>query len=348
MLIQAKRDRIAPISIFFMLYISRTVVNITNVQTSSIGLMKTDILISVPISMGITLLLAMPAIYCYEKHKSPFDVKWIGLFYSMYFTFMAGVNISKFSYFASTTLNPNSQAWIFSLMVAGCALYGAYLGIEGLSRFSAFAFVLLVGSIIAALCCNIINYQKINLYPVISSDNQILKNISLMTSGSTEIILFLCLSKKVNGNAVKPFVWSVTASYFTMFVLMLFANAVMGDAVEMRAFPIYTLFQLAKIGLFARIDVLYISFWIFGIFIKSVLFIYCSSISFRPMKCSTKCVISSIASFAVAIAFTELIEVKAVSPLLYIIPFSLFCVIIPILTLIFKKRNYGDELVERF
>lgn len=345
---QAKRDRIAPISIFFLLYISRIVVSLTNVQTSSIGLMKTDILISVLASMGITLLLALPAIYCYEKHKNPFDVKWIGLFYSIYFIFLAGVNISKFSYFASTTLNPNSQAWIFSVIVAGCAFYGAYLGIEGLSRFSAFGFALLVGSIVVALCCNVVNYQEINLYPVITSDNQILKNISMLTGDSTEIALFLCLSKKVNGKATKPFVWSVIAAFFTMFVLMLFANAVMGDAVVMRAFPIYTLFQLAKVGLFARIDILYISFWIFGIFIKSVLLIYCSSIAFKPMKKSTKCAVSSLLALAAAIIFTELIEVSAVPPLIFIVPFGVLCVVIPILTLIFKKRNYGDELVEKF
>lgn len=345
---QAKRDRIAPISIFFLLYISRIVVSLTNVQTSSIGLMKTDILISVLASMGITLFLALPAIYCYEKHKNPFDVKWVGLFYSIYFIFIAGVNISKFSYFASTTLNPDSQAWMFSVIVAGCAFYGAYLGIEGLSRFSAFGFVLLVGSIIVALGCNISNYQEINLYPVLSGENQILKNITMLTGGSTELAVFLCLSKKVNGRATKPFVWSIIASFFTMFVLMLFANAVMGDAVMMRAFPIYTLFQLAKVGLFARIDILYISFWLFGIFIKSVLLIYCSCIAFRPMKKSTKCAVSSVLALAVALVFTEVIEVSAVSPVIFIVPFVVFCVIIPVLTLIFKKRNYGDELVEKF
>lgn len=348
-MIQAKRDRIAPISIFFLLYISRVVVSLTDVQSVTISLIKTDILISVLASMGITLLLSLPAIYCYKKHKNPFDVKWVGFFYSIYFIYLAGVNISRFSYFASTTLNPNSQAWMFSVIVAVCAFYGAYLGIEGLSRFSAFAFILLVGSILVALLCNLKNYQEINLYPVTSKDNHdILKNILFMTGNSTELALFLCLSKKVNGKAVKPFIWSVIASFFSMFVLFLFVNAVMGDAASLQAFPIYTLFQLAKVGLFERIDVLYISFWIFGIFIKSVLLIYCSGIAFKPMKKSTKCIISSVLALAVSLCFTEFVQINNIPPIVYIIPFAVFCVIIPLLTLILKKRNYGDELVEKF
>lgn len=346
---QAKRDKIAPISIFFLLYISRIVVSMTSVQSASVGLMTTDILISILLSLGITLLLSLPAIYCYTKHKSPFDIKWVGFFYSLYFIFVAGVNISKFSYFASTTLNPNSQALIYSVIVAACAFYGAYLGIEGLSRFSAFGFALLVASILVALFLNAKNYQEINLYPVITNtNNEILKNTLTITGDSTEIALFLCLSKKVNGRTIKPYIWSVIASFFTIFVLILFVNAVMGDAALLQDFPIYTLFQLAKIGLFERIDVLYISFWIFGIFIKSVLLIYCSGIAFSPMKKSTKSIISSVLALAVAVFFTEFLQVNTVSQVINFVPFVVFCVIIPILTLIFKKRNYGDELVEKF
>lgn len=63
-----------------------------------------------------------------------------GIFYSVYFSFLAAVYISRFAYFASTTLNPDAQSWIFVSLVAACALYGALMGIEGLSRFAGFAF----------------------------------------------------------------------------------------------------------------------------------------------------------------------------------------------------------------
>ena len=92
MLIQAKKNKVAPVSIFFLLYISRIVVSLTSAQLVTTGKMKTDILISICIAMFVTLLLALPAVLCYIKHKNPFDVKWIGLLYSIYFIFLAGVN----------------------------------------------------------------------------------------------------------------------------------------------------------------------------------------------------------------------------------------------------------------
>ena len=346
---QAKRDKIAPISIFVLLFISRIVVSLTNVQSVTTGLMQTDILLSVFASMGLTLLFSLPAIYCYKRHKNPLDVKWVGLFYSLYFIYLAGVNISRFSYFASTTINPNSPGWVYSVVVAVCAFYGAYLGIEALSRFASFAFVLLIGSILVALLCNLKNYQEINLYPVITNNtNDILKNIIFMTSSSSEMVIFLCLSKKVNGKAVKPFVWSVITTFFMIFLLLLFVVAVMGDAASLQAFPLYTMFQMAKIGLFERIDVLYISFWIFGVFIKAVLLIYCAGIAFKPMKKGVKNAVSAILAMIVAVCLTEFVQINNISPVVYAIPFSIFSVVIPILTLLFKKRNFGDELVEKF
>lgn len=346
---QAKRNKIAPVSIFFLLYISRLVVSLTDVQSVTAGEMKTDTLISILISMLLTLLLSLPAVMCCIKNKSPFDIKWTGLLYSLYFIFLAGVNISRFSYFASTTLNPDSQAWIFSVIIVICACYGAYLGIEGLARFSAFGFALLTAAIIIVLLCSAGSFQEINLYPVISNNTDtILKNIVYMTSSSSESVLFLCLCKRVNGKAVKPYIRSVIAAFFTIFILFLTVIGVMGDAASLQEFPLYTLFRLAKVGLLERIDILHISFWIFGIFIKSVLLIYCSAISFKPMKNRTKCIVSSALALVLAVCLTELVGAGSVSPVVYAVPFAVFCVIIPIMTLIFKKRNYGDELVERF
>lgn len=349
MLINSKENKIAPISIFFLLYISRIVITMTNIHSVTMGKMKTDILVSVLLSMGLTLILSMPAILCYQKHKSPFDIKWLGFIYSLYFIFLAALNISRFAYFASTTLNPDTQAWIFIIIVTACAGYGALLGIEGIARFTSFAFVLLLAAILSVLIFNVKNYDELNLYPAFTNDvDTVIKNTLLMTSSSGEMVIFLCLSKHINGNGVKPYVRSVTMSYLTIFVLFLFVIAVMGDAAALQSFPLYTFFQLAKVSLFQRLDVLHISFWILGIFVKSVLLIYCASISFKPMKNKTKCVVGSVLTFGSAVLITMLINSGKMKPVFYAIPFVIFCVIVPLITLIFKKRNYGDELVERF
>lgn len=348
-MITSQRNKIAPVSIFFLLYISRIVVTLTNIQSVTSGMVNTDMLISIAIALGLNLLLCLPAIWCYKNNKNPFEVKGVNLFYALYFIFLAGVNISRFSYFASTILNPEASAWVFSVIIVVCAGYSSRFGIEGLSRFSAFGFILIVITILAGIGFNIRNYDEINLYPVITNSNQaIFENVMYITSSSVEVIVLLCLGKRVNGSAVKPFVFSVIASFFTTFILILFVNGTMGDAGNLYAFPVYTMFQLAKIGLFERLDVLQISFWIFGIFIKAVMLIYCASISIKSGKNNTKCIIVSILSLAVSFALTEFSETSITSPIIFVVPYIVFCVAIPLITLIFKKRNLGDELIEKF
>lgn len=321
----------------------------TNIQSVSTGLMNTDMLISIVFALGFNLLLALPAIYCYVKHKNPFDVKIVGFIYSLYFIVFAAINIARFSYFASTTLNPDSRSWVFSMVIVLCAFYGAYLGIESLARFSSFAFILLIIAVVAALLCNYENYQEINLYPVIMNDTKsIFDNTVYIISSSSEILVLLCLQKKTNGNAVKPYVWSVVASFFTIFLLVLFVNAVMGDAASFQAFPLYTLYEFAKIGIFERLDALHISFWIFGIFIKAVLLIYCASISVKKGKNSTKCIICSVLTLILALIFSQMTQIGNQSVLVVAVVYMILCVIIPLLTLMFKKRNSGDELIEKF
>lgn len=351
-LTQAQKNKIAPISVFFLLYISRIVVSLTSSQLVTAGKIRTQILISIFISAFVTMIIAIPAALCSVKHKNPFDIKWLSAFYSVYFVFLAAVNISRFSYFASTTLNPNSQAWIFSVIVTVCALYAACLGIESLARFSAFGFFLLVIAIAAAIICNAGNFDRLNYYPLLSGDTEnIFQNVIYMTSSSSESVIFLCLSKRVNGSGVKPLFISIAAVFLTIFALFASVIGVLGDAASVNSFPLYTLFQLAKIGLLERMDVFYISFWIFGIFIKSVLLIYCAGSSLTVVKKITPPVRYSFcaaAALCLSVYFTEFLPVSNVRASVYILPYAVFCVAVPVLTLIFKKRNYGDELVEKF
>lgn len=346
---RAQKNKIAPISIFFLFYISRIVVTLTCVQSVTSTMLRQDMLISIVFALGLSILAALPVICCYRKHKNPVDIKLLGLLYALYFIFAAGVDISRFSYFASTTLNPDSKAALFIVIIGACMLYAALLGIEGLARFSAFGFILMLIAVASVFVFNLKNYSEINLYPVISNQTDtILYNALSMTAGNVEIILFLPLVKRVNGDAVKHFVGAVCASLFTVFLLMLFIFGVMGDSASLHSFPLYTLFQLAKLGDFERIDVLHISFWIFGIFIKTSLLIYCASICIKPFSQKNKCIISAVLSVAAAFALSLTTVTGDVQPAVHIILFVVFAVVIPVLTLIFKKRNRGEELIEKF
>ncbi len=348
-MMKAQKNKIAPVSVLYLLYISRIVVTLTYIQSVTTNLMNPDIMISMVIAMGLTIVFALPVIYCSKKHKNPVDVVWLGPFYSLYLIFAAALSISRFSYFASTTLNPDSQALLFVLVIGICALYAALLGIEGIARFSSFCFLMLVIAIATVFLCNIKNYNEINLYPLITNKtDRIFYNSLTLASNSMEIVLFLPLSKRVNGYAVRPLIRAVTLSYLTIIVLLLFVFGVMGDSAGIHSFPLYALFQLAKVRSFEKIDALHISFWIFGIFLKSAILFYCASICIKPFRQKNKCIACAAAAVIAALLLNEKNGLNTMTAPVQISLFILFAVVIPVLTLIFKKRNRGDELIEKF
>lgn len=345
----AKRNKISPQQLFFLLYISRVVVCLTDAQSVTFSKITSDILVSIVLSLGLTLLLYLPVIYCRKKGKSPFDIKWLGALYSLFFIFTAGLNVSRFSYFASTTLNPETQSWVFAFFIVLCACYCAMLGIEALSRFSFFAFSLMILAVAVILASNVKSYEEINLYPVInSSKNTIFLNTLTITSNTIEGAVFLCLADRLNAPSIKSFASSISASFFTVFVLFLFMIGIMGDSAAVQSFPLYSMFQMSKISSFERLDILHISFWVMAVFVKTTLLIYCASISVKKFKMKNKCIFFALCTFAVCLLLINTGISQNVKPVFIIVPFLIFCVIIPLLTLIFKKKNKGDDLVKKF
>ena len=345
----AMRNKISPLSLFYILFICRITVSLTSVHSVSTTEINSQALISYIIAMLMTVIFSMPALFCYKMNKNPIDVKRVSKFYYVYFLLLGAISVSRFSYFASTTLNPETQSWLFALVICVCAFYGATLKIESLSRFSAFAFVLLSLAILSVILCNFNTFNDINFYPIITDNgNDILKNALVFSSNTSEIALFLVLFPRVNGKCTRPFVRFVCFSFLTVFVLLYSAVAVMGDSISIRNFPFYSFFQISKFGSFERLDVLHISFWIMGVFVKAVTSLYCACSCINRNFKRNFAFVSSFAVFVLSVLMLNFTNGQGVDYRINLVSFFAFCVIIPILTLVFKKKNYGDELVKMY
>lgn len=345
----ATRGKISPLGLFYILFICRIVVSLTSTHSVSKTEINSQALISYILAILLTVVFSLPAIFCCKKGKNPIDVKCVSKFYYAYFLIVASVSVSRFSYFASTTLNPETQGWLFALIVCTCAFYGAFLGIEALSRFSAFCFVLLSLAVVSVILCNFDTFREINLYPIITfSKFDLIKNAVVYASNTSEIAMFLAIFPKVNGRCERTYIRSVCLSFLTVFILLYFATAVMGKSAVIRNFPFYSFFQISKFGTFERLDVLHISFWIMGVFVKAVTSLYCASscISKKPKRSFVFA--SSFIVFVISILMLKLSGGQGVNYEFTMILFFAFCVIIPFGTLVFKKKNYGDELVKAY
>ena len=199
------------------------------------------------------------------------------------------------------------------------------------------------------ILCNFDTFREINLYPIITfSKFDLIKNAVVYASNTSEIAMFLAIFPKVNGRCERTYIRSVCLSLLTVCILLYFATAVMGKSAVIRNFPFYSFFQISKFGTFERLDVLHISFWIMGVFVKTVTALYCASscISKKPKRSFVFA--SSLIVFVISILILKLSGGQGVNYEFTMILFFVFCVIIPLGTLVFKKKNYGDELVKAY
>ena len=148
-----------------MLYISRLVVSLTHVQSIMAGKLSTQMLMSVGVALVLSLLFAVPALLCVQRDCSPLAHRTLGTLYACNFIFLAGINVSRFAYFASARLNPETKSWGFALLILLFAVYGALVGLQGLSRFSGFAFCLIVLVVAVVLGFNVQHFQWFSLFP---------------------------------------------------------------------------------------------------------------------------------------------------------------------------------------
>ena len=345
----AKRGQIPPYAIFFLFYISRVVVSLTYIQTISVGFVCADLLISIFCSFVITIILSIPAYLCAKKGINPFDIPVIRISYLIFFIYKTAINIGRFTGFATSRLNPDSTNFFFALLICVAACYCAYLGIEGLSRFSVYAGISIIVAIVFIIIFNVDNIRFINLYPIVRNETEhIIYNTIIMTSNSIEPAVLLCLAPRINGNTKKAFFTSICAEYFTIFVLIMVTLCVLGSSASLQPYPIFTLFQMATGNTLSRLDIVHTAFWILAVFVKCTMLIYCSTMCIKKYTHKNKCIAFTLISFVISLSMTELIAsqlvkiAKPVSAVAYLI----FCVGIPVFSLIFLKKDRRDILAK--
>ena len=83
---------------------------------------------SVGVALVLSLLFAVPALLCVQRECSPLAHRTMGTFYACNFIFLAGINVSRFAYFASARLNPEAKSWGFALRFFYLRCMGRWLG----------------------------------------------------------------------------------------------------------------------------------------------------------------------------------------------------------------------------
>lgn len=336
---KSKKGQISPIQLFFIFFVSRSVVSLTYVQAVSVGSFNTDVLISFGISYFATLLLSVPVILCIKKGRNA----TLPLVYIVYYLFFSSITVSRFSYFASIRMNPKIPMVLFIIVSMVAIAYGAYLGLEGLGRFSSFCGGVLVAVLLVVLVCNFSNFKVLNLYPIFeNSPKDMALNTLLFSCNAVEPALLFPLAKNTNGNSIKPYFAGISVAYLVVFLLLLFCCGVFGAGADLQAFPIYALFQMASIGDMSRLDIFHTSFWVFAVFLKTSVLVYSASVLIKKYTYKNKVLVLSAISTVMSIVINQVIgtAIVGVSKIITVLMFVICVIILPIIALIFRKGKY--------
>lgn len=344
-----KKGKISPFSLFAMFFVSRVLVVFTLCNVTSVGSYSSDLLISLGLGLGLTLLFSLPIMYSVRKNRNILEPKWLSVIYGVYFLYLGAVTIGRFSFFASMELNENTQSLFLASIIIIACIYAAWLGIEPISRFGSFILFATIVGIVSVVGFGMQNFSILDLFPFTkNSTTNILINALSFACETSEIILLAVIAPKVNGKTEKPFYWSIIFSFLACGLLFFFSIGVLGDTASLASFPFYELSQISKFDESERLDSVYTAFWIFAVFLKSSLFLYCAADCFKFKSKGKGVILSGLGIFAVVWAIAQFGFFLRIQNWYIIVPFLIFGIAVPILRLIFRKKSKGEILLERF
>ena len=187
-----------------------------------------------------------------------------------------------------------------------------------------------------------------NNVSVQNSKMQMLNNMLFSVASTNELLLIFVLAPKVNGKIKKPFYFSMVLSYLIAMLMVVLVIGVLGDTASLASYPVFEASELAKLGTNERLESIFIALWIFAIFLKTTLYLYCASQCFKGKKAGTKCVACGCVMLLAAWLILSGNAYDRLENIFVIIPYFVFAAVIPCGYLIFGKRKSGDDLIEAF
>lgn len=352
-----KKVTISVAQLFVTLFISRTIVNITYslyiTETSEMW----DNLISAVISFFLTLLMVIPVYLLYRRSPSHSILDqgynaWgrlgavIAVIYALYYIWVLCYTLSLFDLFVTDLMNPKISSAVLSFGVIAASIYGAYKGIEALGRTSGLVLIAILAAFIFLVCALTVQVDPLNYKPFFyEGAGGTINGVLLMLARNSCIPVLAVLLPFAKGNVKKGIGWWCVGVYGTTILVILLVVGVLGDYLVTQPFPVYTATSVAQIGIFQRMDAVFLGVWTAGIFIKCALFLYLVSLCVKKIWGEKASRISILVTGAVVLLMTYGITASnLVMGVLFnnniLLAFTMLtAVVLPLLVLLFNRKR---------
>ena len=250
-----------------------------------------DFLISCAASYLSTFILIIPAYILYKKYPN-FDFFYSAkirsinsAFYSIYFLWLACYCASIFRVFILSVLPYDSQIFLLSLLMCFSIIYASFKGINAIARTSVLVFALVTISLILILFSLSKKIEDIN-YPVFMQNGteDIINGFSYMISRHFAIPALVILLPLANTKPGKGFLFWNTGIHLFFATIVLVVTGALGEYLKTQIFPFYSATKVAQIGVFRRLDTIYIGIFVTGVLIITSMFFSLFRYSISTLK----------------------------------------------------------------
>lgn len=277
-------SKISSSQLFCLLLLSRGVLSIAYGAFSDSGNIQTTS-ISAAIAGVLSLLLSIPGLYLGNSGREMLrdsTGRIISGIYAIYFFYIICVTLTLFTVMRAETSGMRISIVILPLFIVLVAIYGAYKGIEAISRTG----VLILFAVVAAfvlLCISLSSKSSaLNLAPIGSYKISDIVNQTIIMLGEQSCIpAIIFLYPHIKGNVKKTVVLWIVVAFVCIGSLALFIASILGDYSTSQSFPVYSWARLSSFGVLQRLDSLFSAIWTAGVFVRLSLLFWVLSVSIK-------------------------------------------------------------------
>lgn len=272
------------------------------------------------------------------------------LLYALLFLLISANTLLGFQFFFTNTVYVHAAPAAILISMLLLVWYALHLGLEPLCRVTSIIFAVFLPVMAFILITQFSQISVLNLQPLQWSDaSYIGRSVYYFASNFMEFTLIPIFSQNINKGRKKGFVFFVCTSSIisalTTFILM----GSLGAYGATQLFPIFTAAQASEVSIFQRLDSLYMAIWVIIAFARASLYALAGSILLRdllPEKFKRKAnLLAVLVLFAVCLPLqSSFVWIRSVGNFFATgIPFILFALLFPLLLLITRRRDKGEE-----
>lgn len=278
----------------------------------------------------------------------------VNFVYFLFFLLIAGYAISLFVRLVHTWLLPKTPELIILCLISGAFLYLSLQSLSAIERFFTFSSVLFVLILLFSLTAFTHDLHISYLAPVGSSGLPGILSGSAQTFFSMigfEVVLFLFARvRREDGRAIR-FLPTVTAAnvfvtiFYTYFVMLCLAGF-SPRALQLVKEPVLFLFKGLSFQLVDRLDLIFLSIWIFAMTTIFVGYLYMASRSLSPQSQSHRKLIWISTGIVCALGY-GLGKANAIEAVSAWFQYGYFCMIAVLPLLMLAKSFFTKSIADR-